>query len=105
MVRLAAICVVLLVFSHSAHALRLDYQGCVQMAVWYGDTIWARHVGADKQKVLDYYKAQPEPLFKLLVADFDTIWQMPYENRLPLIEGVYKSCVQRKGVYHLPMEA
>ena len=99
MVRLVLCCVVLLVACRSAYAVSLTEPGCRSYAAWAADTVWAKHVGADKDKVKSYYAGREEPHFKILLRRFDDLWQLPIELRKDVYQTLYMECLQRRGNY------
>ena len=99
MVRMVLCCVVLFVLGGTAHAISLDEQGCRAYGAWAADTLWAKSVGADKEKVRAYFQSRSEPYFKLILIDFDKLWDLPIEMRRDVFQAVYGECVQRRGQY------
>ena len=85
-----------------ASALTLDHNGCIGLAIWHRDVLWARDVGADKAKVKasiqEMYRLEPHPVFTLLLRNFDSLWATGMPGPA-VMESVYKECVGRKGVY------
>lgn len=95
----ALLCVLYFVSSSRAHAVQLSAEQCQELAVWASDTIWAYHVGADKEKVRAYYREQRNPIFPLLLRDFDKIWGLDLRYREPMYSAVLTACNNRRGVY------
>ena len=84
-----------------AHAVQLDHQGCMALAVWSHDVVLMRDVGADKEKVRAYFREQDtkdQPVFGLLLKAFEKLWATaePRENIAP---PIYQDCVRRRGNY------
>lgn len=85
--------------SRCAYAVQLSGSQCEELAVWAADTVWAKHVGADKERVRAYYAGQGSPIFKLLLRDLDAIWGLDLKYREMLFQAVLDSCNNRRGVY------
>ena len=85
--------------SRCAYAIQLTGDECQDLAVWAADTVWAKHVGADKEKVRAYYAEQRSPIFRLLLKDLDNIWGLDLKYRVPLFNAVLDACNNRRGVY------
>jgi hypothetical protein len=72
---------------------------CQELAVWASDTIWAKHVGADKERVRAFYAEQRSPVFTLLLRDFEKIWGLDMKFRIPLFRAVLEVCAANRGIY------
>jgi hypothetical protein len=101
--RVAALLVIfiglLLGVSRCAYAVQLTGNQCQEMAVWASDTIWAKHVGAEKEKVRAYYAEQRSPIFRLILKDLDKIWELDIRFREPLFQAVLQVCNNNRGIY------
>ena len=110
---LIIICAALLWASTPAAAVLLDQQGCLEYAVWSRDLVWARDVGADREKVRESLiemrreanahvgrdaSAAGAPVFTLLLRDFDAIWVVQ-ATRHVVAQAVYRDCATRRGQY------
>ena len=82
-----------------ADAVQLTGKQCEDLAVWAADTVWAKHVGADKEKVRGWYQDQKSAVFVVLLRDFDKLWELDISYRVPLFNVVLDVCNQRRGVY------
>ena len=91
--------VLLLGFARCANAIQLTNDQCQEMAVWASDTVWAKHVGAEKEKVRAYYAEQRSPIFRLILKDLDKIWELDIRFRLPLYEAILQVCNNNRGIY------
>ncbi len=96
---LVLLCLVLGLVSASAHAVQLTGDQCQEMAIWASDTVWAKHVGADKEKVRAYYAEQRSPVFRLLLKDLDKIWELDIRYREPLFRAILQVCNNNRGIY------
>lgn len=94
--------VALSLFATNAEALKLDQDGCLVYAIWARDVVWARDVGADKDRVRasleEMGEREKNPVFALLLRFFDPLWGtgMPKEM---IAQSVYTECAGRRGEY------
>lgn len=83
-------------------ALQLDENGCRNYAIWARDIVWAKSVGADKEKVMaslmEFREGTNAPVFTLVSRYFDMLWDtgMPWQF---VGTAVYSECVERRGKY------
>lgn len=111
MIRVLIIAVALLALTLTAApaaAARLDQDGCLAYSVWSRDLIWARDVGADRDKVRESLEAmraqlrdtQPGAvaLMDLLLRDLDGLWRTTVARDL-VLQFVLRDCLGRRGVY------
>jgi len=96
---LALLAAVLVAVARPAHAVQLTGDQCKELAIWASDTVWAKHVGADKERVRAYYAEQRSPVFTLLLRDFEKIWGLDLKYRIPLYNAVLEACTFRMGTY------
>lgn len=94
--------VALLLFSGCAHTIQLDQQGCREYAIWSQDIVWARTVGAPKEKVLEnvreHRRDTDQASLVLVLRHFEMLWStgMPWH----LVGGLaYRECIERRGKY------
>ena len=84
-------------------ALQLTSDECLYYAIWTRDLIWAREMGADKEKVRQFFLTDQHNrvFFKLLLKDLDSFWAIPYDENEGWIiaNGAYLDCTQRMGKY------
>jgi hypothetical protein len=80
----------------------LTPRGCQTYASWSGNLVWARDLGADKDKaraeLLQLDKKEPSSIYALMLRDFDALWttKASWEAVTMLI---LKDCVSRGGRY------
>lgn len=81
-----------------AVAAQLDRDGCATMAIWGRDLIWARDMGADREKVRNYLEKSKEEgvVFKVLLPMFDALWTTKMD-RVEVMNGLYRECIARRG--------
>src|SRR5688572_32239724 len=68
-----------LLFPRTAEAnITLSQRGCQTYASWSGNIVWARNLGADKEKtrseLLMLDKKTPANIFELMLRNLDTLW-------------------------------
>lgn len=100
---LAAAFLSTLCFSGSAEAnITLSQRGCQTYASWSGNIVWARDLGADKDKtraeliMLD--QKTPSSIFALMLGNLETLWTTTasWES---VTRVLLQDCIQRRGVY------
>ena len=85
-----------------AAAIQLTSQGCDALAGWSFDVVWARQVGADKEKVraslVELADRDRRGIMRLLLRDFEMLWAT---NAAPeiVLQIVQLDCHQRRGKY------
>lgn len=92
----------LLTAASLSHAVQLDERGCASYAVWAHDVLWAREVGADKDKVrvslVEISEAPGGEPVQLILRAFDELWATSIP-RQQVLQMIYRDCVQRRGRY------
>ena len=100
---LLAVVVSSALFAPDAHAnITLSQRGCQTYASWSGNIVWARDLGADKEKtraeliVLD--QKTPSSIFALMLGNLDTLWttNAGWES---VTRVLLQDCINRRGVY------
>jgi hypothetical protein len=83
-----------------AHAVQLDQQGCLALAVWSHDVALMRDVGADKEKVRAYFEKNKDehPIYVVLLRRFEELWATK-EVLQEIAPPVYQDCIRRRGQY------
>lgn len=83
-----------------AHAVQLDGQGCLALAVWSHDIALMRDLGADKEKLRAYFLKNKDehPLYLILLRKFDELWATTLELE-QIAPPVYQDCIRRRGQY------
>jgi hypothetical protein len=78
----------------------LTQRGCMVYATWSGDLVWARGLGADKDRaraelvMLD--KKQPESIYTLMLREFEPLWATS-ASREDVTALVLQDCLNRGG--------
>jgi hypothetical protein len=80
----------------------LSQRGCMTYATWSGNLVWARDLGADKEKaraeliVLD--QKMPASIYSLMLRDLDSLWTAD-ANWEQVTILVLQDCINRMGRY------
>jgi hypothetical protein len=99
----AAVFAALVSFAPAAEAqVVLSPRGCQTYASWSGNLVWARDLGADKEKakaelhLMD--QKEPSSIYALMLRGFEALWSTKagWEAVTVLI---LKDCVSRGGRY------
>lgn len=93
----------ILVIAHNwAIAVELDQEGCASYAVVSHNVIWARSVGADKEKVRNSIAEMGEDertgVFSLVLKNFESLWTT-YAPAEVVANYIYRDCRLRGGLY------
>ena len=100
--RLAVLVLALLLLTPPmpAAAVQLDAHACQVMAIWARDIIWAREMGADRDKVRAFIESQriESPIFIVLGPMFKDLWATDAE-KTAVMQMIYQDCVRRRGQY------
>lgn len=90
-------------FSAGADAsITLSQRGCQTYASWSGNIVWARGLGADKEKtraelvMLD--KKTPANIFELMLRNLDTLWTTSADWETVTL-AILQDCILRRGSY------
>lgn len=83
-------------------AVTLNQRGCQSYASWSGNLVWARDLGADKDKaraelvLLD--RKMPSNIYELMLRNLETLWTTSANwEQVTLV--VLQDCVNRRGLY------
>src|SRR3954470_19154390 len=75
---LAAVLVALLLPESAQAQISLSQRGCQSYATWSGNLVWARDLGADKDKaraeLVTLDQKTPASIFALMLRNFDSLW-------------------------------
>lgn len=86
----------------AAATIALSPRACEAYATWSGNLVWARHLGADKEKarqeLIASDKKMPSTIFALLLSRLDELW-ITTANWEQVILLVLQDCIFRQGVY------
>ena len=100
---LAVVFLSALLFPRTAEAnITLSQRGCQTYASWSGNIVWARDLGADKEKaraeliILD--QKTPSSIFALMLNNLETLWTTTatWES---VTRVLLQDCINRRGVY------
>ena len=99
----AALFAVLIAVSTPARAaIQLDQRGCLELAIWSRDVIWARDMGADKDKVRasveEMGRDEPSGVFVIVLRQFDALWGTEVPRRA-VAQMQYDECARLRGQY------
>lgn len=85
-----------------AAAITLDERGCAAYASWSGNLVWARGIGANRDRahaeIVALDREQPGTIYRLLARDFDALWRTTADWRAVMLL-TYRDCVARGGRY------
>ena len=90
-------------FSTPAHAqIRLGQRACQTYASWSGNLVWARDLGADKEKaraeLVSLDAKTPASIYALMLRNLDSLWATTADwEAVTLV--VLQDCIQRRGMY------
>jgi hypothetical protein len=86
----------------AASEVVLSPRGCQTYASWSGNLVWARDLGASKDKareeliVMD--KKEPSSIYALMLRDLESLWATNADwEAVTLL--VYQDCLKRRGRY------
>ena len=103
---LTSIIAVILLFvlsSRMAQAqITLSQRGCQAYATWSGNLVWARGLGADREKahaeLVDLDQKTPSSIYALVLRNFETLWTTTADWD-SVMRVVLQDCVNRRGIY------
>jgi hypothetical protein len=82
--------------------ITLTQRGCQTYASWSGNLVWARDLGADKEKaraelvMLD--KKTPSNIYALMLRNLDSLWTTTADwESVTLV--LLQDCINRRGAY------
>ena len=85
----------------SAWSIQLNQNGCVNLAIWERDIIWARDMGADKAKVKAYISRPDDEapdFFPIVLRHFESLWATQ-DDRTEVMKRTFQECIDRRGTY------
>lgn len=100
---LAVVAVLTVLFPRTAEAnVVLTQRGCQSYASWSGNLVWARDLGADKEKaraeLLALDKKTPSGMFELMLRNLDSLWTTSADwETVTLV--ILQDCINRRGMY------
>jgi hypothetical protein len=90
-------------FPSTAEAnITLSQRGCQSYASWSGNIVWARKLGADKEKarteLIELDEKTPSSIFALMLRNFESLWTTQASWEL-VTRAVLEDCINRRGIY------
>lgn len=88
---------------HTAEAnIRLSQRACQTYASWSGNLVWARDIGADKERarteLVGLDQKTPLTIFALMLRNLDTLWSTTADwESVTLV--ILQDCINRRGMY------
>ena len=82
--------------------ITLSQRGCQSYASWSGNLVWARELGADKEKArleltaLD--RKTPASIYELMLRNLESLW-VTSANWEQVTLVVLQDCINRRGMY------
>lgn len=100
---LALVLALLAFFPRPAQAnITLSERACHSYATWSGNLVWARDLGADKEKARAELAAldrkMPATIYELLLRNLESLWSVP-ANWEEVTLAVLQDCIVRRGLY------
>ena len=83
-------------------AINLTQRDCQTYASWSGNIVWARDLGASKdktrQELLGLDQKRPANIFALMLRNLDTLWTTT-ANWETVTLVILQDCINRRGMY------
>lgn len=83
-------------------AITLTQRGCQTYASWSGNIVWARDLGADKEKtraeLLGLDQKTPANIYTLMLRNLETLWTTT-ANWETVTLVILQDCINRRGMY------
>lgn len=100
---LAVVLVVALFLPRTAEAnITLSQRGCQSYASWSGNLVWARDLGADKEKARGELVAldqkTPSSIYALMLRNLESLWTTS-ANWESVTLLILQDCINRRGMY------
>jgi hypothetical protein len=100
---LAAAMLAVTLAPHNAEAaITLTQRDCQTYASWSGNIVWARDLGASKDKtraeLLGLDQKRPANIFALMLRNLDTLWTTT-ANWETVTLVILQDCINRRGQY------
>ncbi len=82
--------------------ITLTQRGCQTYASWSGNLVWARDIGADKEKaraeLVTLDKKMPSNIYALMLRNLDSLWTTTADwESVTLV--LLQDCINRRGTY------
>ena len=99
----AAIVVAAVLVPREAEAnIILTQRGCQTYASWSGNLVWARDLGADKEKaraeLVALDQKTPLNIYALMLRNLETLWTTT-ANWEAVSLVIFQDCINRRGMY------
>lgn len=82
--------------------IRLSQRACQTYASWSGNLVWARDIGADKERarveLLGLDQKTPLTIFALMLRNLDTLWLTTADWESVTVV-ILQDCINRRGMY------
>lgn len=83
-------------------SINLSQRGCQSYASWSGNLVWARDLGADKEKARAELTAldrkTPSSIYELMLRNLESLWATTaHWEQVTLV--VLQDCINRRGTY------
>jgi hypothetical protein len=88
---------------HTAEAqIVLSQRGCQTYASWSGNLVWARDIGADKEKaraeLVGLDAKTPSNIYALMLRNLESLWTTT-ANWESVTLVILQDCINRRGMY------
>jgi len=88
---------------HTAEAqIVLSQRGCQTYASWSGNLVWARDIGADKEKarqeLVGLDAKTPSNIYALMLRNLESLWTTS-ANWESVTLVILQDCINRRGMY------
>jgi hypothetical protein len=83
-------------------AINLTQRGCQSYASWSGNIVWARDLGADKEKtrseLVGLDQKTPASIYALMLRNLESLWTTNANwEQVTLL--ILQDCINRRGQY------
>ena len=82
--------------------ITLSQRGCQTYASWSGNLVWARDLGADKEKarqeLVGLDQKTPSNIYALMLRNLDSLWTTT-ANWETVTLVILQDCINRRGRY------
>ena len=98
-----AVWLVTALLPHTAEAqIVLSQRGCQTYASWSGNLVWARDIGADKEKaraeLVGLDAKTPSNIYALMLRNLESLWTTS-ANWESVTLVILQDCINRRGQY------
>jgi len=80
----------------------LSQRGCQTYASWSGNLVWARDIGADKEKakaeLIGLDAKTPSNIYALMLRNLESLWTTS-ANWESVTLVILQDCINRRGMY------